>query len=73
MRNITLSADESIIEAARARAREERTTLNEQFRAWLATYAQTRGRMDHYDAVMQELRGKLKVGRSLSRETMNER
>jgi hypothetical protein len=73
MKNITLSADEALIEAARARARAEQTTLNEQFRRWLASYAQTRGRMDRYEAVMQDLRGKLKVGRKLSREAMNER
>ncbi len=73
MKNITLSADESLIEAARSRARAEQTTLNEQFRRWLADYAQTRGRLDRYDAVMQELRGQVKVGRRLSREAMNER
>lgn len=73
MKNITLSADESLIEAARARARAEQTTLNEQFRRWLETYAQTRGRMDRYEAVMNGLRGKLKVGRKLSRESMNDR
>ena len=32
MKNITLSADESLIEAARQRAVAERTTLNAQFR-----------------------------------------
>jgi len=73
MKNITLSADESLIEAARARARAEQTTLNEQFRRWLADYAQTRERMDRYESVMAGLRGKLKVGRKLSREAMNER
>ena len=39
MKNITLSADERLIEAARARALAERTTLNEQFREWLMEYA----------------------------------
>jgi hypothetical protein len=73
MKNITLSADQSLIEAARSRARAEQTTLNEQFRRWLADYAQTRGRLDRYDAVMQELRGQVKLGRRLSREAMNER
>ena len=38
MKNITLSADESLIEAARDRARREHTTLNEQFRRWLLDY-----------------------------------
>ena len=73
MKNITLSADESVIEAARTRAQAEKTTLNEQFRRWLAAYAQTSARMSRYDAVMQQVRGKLKVGRKLSREAMNER
>ena len=73
MKNITLSADEALIEAARARARAEQTMLNEQFRHWLAAYAQTDGRMDRYEAVMQQLRGKMKAGPKLSREAMNER
>lgn len=71
IKNITLSADESLIEAARAQA--EQTTLNEQFRRWLASCAQTQQRMDRYEAVMQDLRGKLKVGGKLTRESMNER
>ena len=73
VKNITLSAEESLIEAARERARAEHTTLNEQFRRWLADYAHTRERMQRYDEVMEKLRGKLKVGRKLTREEMNER
>ena len=46
MKNITLSADESVIEAARAQARAENTTLNEQFRVWLAGYAHRRRNVD---------------------------
>ena len=38
MKNITLSADEALIEAARQRAASENTTLNEQFRRWLERY-----------------------------------
>ena len=73
VKNITLSAEESLIEAARERARAEHTTLNERFRRWLADYAHTRERMQRYDEVMEKLRGKLKVGRKLTREEMNER
>jgi hypothetical protein len=73
MKNITLSAEESLIEAARARARAEHSTLNEQFRRWLAAYAQTDERLLRYEAVMRDVRGKVKVGRKLSREAMNER
>ena len=35
MKNITLSADQDLIEAARRRASAERPTLNAQFRLWL--------------------------------------
>jgi ribosomal protein L44E len=38
MRNITFSAEEGLIEAARRRAAEEQTTLNAQFQRWLADY-----------------------------------
>jgi hypothetical protein len=73
MKNITLSADAKLIEAARERAHAEQTTLNEQFRRWLADYAHTRERMQRYDEVMAKLRGRLKVGRKLTRDDMNER
>lgn len=35
MKNITLSADESLIELAREEARARKTTLNALFREWL--------------------------------------
>ncbi|MEZ5728513.1 MAG: hypothetical protein R3E48_11205 [Burkholderiaceae bacterium] len=73
MKNITLSADEKLIEAARARARAENTTLNDRFREWLAAYAQEAGRMRDYDAVISRIRGQMQVGRKLSRDEMNER
>ena len=40
IKNITLSADERLIEAANQRAAEEHTTLNEQFQLWLKHYVQ---------------------------------
>lgn len=73
MKNITLSADERLIEAARERARAEHTTLNEQFRRWLADYAQAQQRLQRCDEVMAQLRGQLQVGRKLGRDEMNER
>ena len=42
MKNITLTADEALIDAARAQARADNTTLNEQFRIWLSQYGSTR-------------------------------
>ena len=72
MKNITMTADAALIEAARERARSENTTLNEQFRLWLAGYARQQ-RIQQYEAVMTGLRGKLVVGRKLTRDEMNER
>ena len=72
MKNITLTADDALIEAARERARSENTTLNEQFRLWLASYARKQ-RLQQYEQVMAGLRGKLVVGRKLTRDEMNER
>lgn len=73
MKNITLSADAKLIEAARERARQEHTTLNDQFRQWLAEYAQQKQNLENYDALMAEIRGKVRVGRKLTRDEMNER
>lgn len=74
MRNITLSADERPTSSApRERARAEHTTLNEQFRRWLADYAQAQQRLQRCDEVMAQLRGQLQVGRKLGRGEMNER
>lgn len=74
MKNITLSADEGMIEAARERAREENTTLNEQFRLWLAGYARREQRAERAMAVVRELRSRVRTGgRTFTRDEMNER
>lgn len=73
MKNITLSADEHLITAARQRAVAEHTTLNEQFRVWLADYSRKQEQLRNFDQTLGKLRGKLRVGRKLSRDEMNER
>jgi len=74
MKNITLSADERLIEAARERARAERTTLNAEFRRWLEQYTGQRDRARAYERLMQELRKRVKTGgRKFTRDEMNER
>jgi hypothetical protein len=74
MKNITLSADERLIEAARERARAEHTTLNEQFRRWLKEYARREQQADEAMVVVRELQGKVRTGgRKFTREEMNER
>ena len=39
LKNITLSADEQLIQAARDQAKREHTSLNLAFRRWLEQYA----------------------------------
>ncbi len=39
VKNITLSAEEDLIERARLRAAKQKTTLNAAFRDWLRRYA----------------------------------
>lgn len=74
MKNITLSADEHLIEAARARARAANTTLNEEFRRWLADYT---GRKDQAERAMAVIRDIQRYagsgGRKFTRDEMNER
>ncbi|HSN31156.1 MAG TPA: hypothetical protein VLU41_00600 [Ideonella sp.] len=72
-RNITFTADEALIEAAREAARAENTTLNEQFRIWLEQYARRR-RADRAMEVVDRLRQYVSTGgRKFTREDMNER
>jgi len=73
VKNITLSADERLIEAARRRAQTEHTTLNEAFRRWLADYAQVEQRLQRLDEVMAVLQGRLQVGRPVGRDERNSR
>ena len=73
MKNITLSADEHLIEAARERARAEHTTLNEQFRRWLEDYARRTQKADDAMATLERMRGYVRTGgRKFTREEMNE-
>ncbi|MFU8889994.1 MAG: hypothetical protein ACNA8N_15475 [Trueperaceae bacterium] len=74
MRNVTFSADERLIEAARNRARRERTTLNREFRRWLEAYAlqesQARAAMETVAALQANLKT---GGRRVTRDEANER
>ena len=72
MKNITLSADEGLIERARTVARSRQTTLNEEFRSWLAEYASKESRVERFDALMQQLKH-VNYHRPFTRDEMNER
>lgn len=74
MKNITLSADEQLIEAARSRARAEHTTLNEQFRRWLTDYVGRKQQADAARATIEDLQSNYSTGgRTFTRDEMNER
>ncbi len=71
MKNITLTADESLIEAARRKAAAEGTTLDALFRRWLAEYV---GRERQAMAVIRELQETIDTsGRKFTRDELNER
>jgi len=72
MKNITFSADDALIEAARRRAEAANTTLNELFRAWLEGFVRQPAAADEYERLMGRL-AHVRAGGSFSRETMNER
>lgn len=72
MKKSTLSADESLIKAARARAAEH-TPLHEQFRLWPEDDARQPSRMQPYDTLIAELYGKVRVGQKLSRHRVRRR
>ncbi|WP_394809826.1 hypothetical protein [Nitrosomonas sp.] len=74
MKNITLSADDKLIEATRERARTEQTTLNAQFRRWLTDYVQQEQQTESAMTLIEELRGQVRTGgRKFTRDEMNER
>lgn len=74
LRNITLSADEQLIARARDKAGAAQTTLNVEFRKWLAAYAsvQDDAAVSRFRDVMRQL-AHADAGRSFTRDEMNER
>ncbi len=74
MKNITLSADEHLIAAARQRAIAEHTTLNEQFRLWLEDYVRRKQQADAAMETIKALQTSISTeGRKFTRDDMNER
>jgi hypothetical protein len=72
VRNITLSAEEDLIERARLRAGREKRTLNSAFREWLSRYAGDAAGSEEYEQLMTRLRH-VRSSRRYSRDEMNER
>ena len=72
MKNVTLSADQELIEQARLVARAQRKTLNAAFREWLLQYTARSGNGQEVDSLMKRLRH-VSAGRRFTRDEMNER
>lgn len=72
VKDLVFRADPELIKRARARARQQGTTLNAAFREWLAEYAGSRGRVKEYRELMRRL-SYVRVGRKFTREEMNSR
>lgn len=72
MKNVTLSAEEPLIEQARLVAQMQHTTLNAAFREWLEQYVARAGAGAAYDAVMQRLCHIRSTG-PYTRDELNER
>jgi hypothetical protein len=72
MKNITLSAEEELIEQARLVAKSQRKTLNAAFREWLQQFTRQSGSSQEFDSLMKRLKH-VKAGRRFTRDEMNER
>lgn len=74
MKNITLSADEQLIDEARRQAALENRSLNDVFREWLRQYTAVAGGAAVFDRLIGRLDATgVRAGRKFTREEMNER
>jgi hypothetical protein len=72
MRNVTLSAEDELIDRARLVAMQRHTTLNQAFRDWLAQFTASAGDLSRFDELMSRITP-MKAGRHFTRDEMNER
>ena len=72
VKNITLSADENLIELARKVAADQHTTLNAAFRQWLEQYSGRQRWLQEFDTLMERTKY-VQADRKYTREELNER
>jgi hypothetical protein len=74
VKNVTLSAEEHLIDSAREVARAQNTTLNQAFREWLETYTRPVSAVERYKELMHRIHESgARAGRTFTRDEMNER
>ncbi len=72
LRNITLSAESTLIRKAREKASRENATLNSIFRHWLRRYVNADKKIADFDSLMEALQY-AHPGKTFRRDEMNER
>ena len=74
LRNVTLSAEVTLIARARDKAAARQSSLNVEFRKWLVSFTaeQDTEAVDHFRGVMAKL-GHVEAGRTFTRDEMNQR
>jgi hypothetical protein len=72
MKNITLSAEDNLIEQARLIARARHKTLNTVFREFLEQFTRQEGSAQDYSALMDSL-SHVSAGAKFTRDEMNAR
>ncbi len=72
LQNITLSAEKALIEKARQQAQAHNSTLNSEFRRWLAQYAENNEKTTDLDGLMNRLKY-AQPGKVFTRDELNER
>jgi predicted transcriptional regulator len=72
VKNITLSADDELIEKARRLATEESRSLNDLFRDWLKQYVNREFAARRFDDIHERL-SHVRSGGPYTRDEMNER
>lgn len=73
MKSMTIMIDDDLLERANEQARKESRTLEELVQHWMSDYARRRSVTDEFDDLTQALRGKVRIGRKLTRDELNER
>ena len=71
-KNITLTADETVIRKAREKAFKNKTTLNNEFSLWLEKYIEEKQSGKNFTEIMKKL-DYARLKKKPSREEMNER
>jgi hypothetical protein len=72
VKNVTLSAEDQLLERAREVARQRSTTLNQLFRSWLAELTADKPRKARFDELMRRL-SHARSGGPFTRDEMNAR